>query len=225
MQRVPGTQAVSRAVLLLKSFSDAQPEWRLADLARASGLHRATVHRLLGALEREGMIARDRTGELYRLGPEAIALGARAARASDLRAAARAELQALADATGETATLEVPMDDDMLILDEVHGPALIGASAEIGTRWPMKRTSTGKAFLAAAAGSRSRGPGYSVAKEELERGYTAVGAAIMGAGGTPVGAISVGGPSSRFPAARVPKLGTMVKAAAARISSSLGYRC
>jgi DNA-binding IclR family transcriptional regulator len=84
---VPGTQAVARAVSLLKLFSDARPEWRLTDLARAAHLHKATAHRLLATLEREGMVVRD-AGERYRLGPEAIALGARAVRASDLRALA-----------------------------------------------------------------------------------------------------------------------------------------
>ncbi len=222
----PGTQAVSRAVGLLKAFTDARPEWRLADIAREAGLHRATVHRLLGALEREGMIARDESGELYRLGPEAIALGARAVRATDLRGSARAELESLARITGETATLEVPVGTDMLILDEVLGPALVGATASLGTRWPMKRTSTGKAVLAA----RRRKPdaesrrGYAVAREELERGYSAVGAAILDAAGVPIAAISVGGPTIRFPAPRIPKLGAIVRDAATRISATLGHR-
>lgn len=226
MPRVPGTQAVSRAVSLLKAFSDEQPEWRLADLARASGLHRATAHRLLAALEREGMIARDATGELYRLGPEAIALGARAVRATDLRGAARAELESLAATTGETVTLEVPIGSDMLILDEVLGQALVGTTASLGTRWPIKLTSTGKAIAAArrAKPDAESRRGYAVAKEELERGYTAVGAAILDAAGVPVAAISIGGPSSRFPAPRLTKLGALVRDAAARISSSLGHR-
>jgi DNA-binding IclR family transcriptional regulator len=133
---------------LLKAFSDARPEWRLTDLARAARLHKATAHRLLAALEREGMVTREGSGELYRLGPEAIALGARAARASDLRALAAPELQALAAASGETATLEVPVGGDMLILDEVAGGALLGAVPEVGTRWPIHATSTGKALLA-----------------------------------------------------------------------------
>ena len=133
MTPIPGTQAVSRAMALLKAFSDEAPEQRLADLARASGLHRATAHRMLAALEREGMVARDTTSELYRLGPEAIALGARAARASDIRTVARRDLEALAAGSGETATIEIPAGTDMLILDEVLGHALIGASASIGT--------------------------------------------------------------------------------------------
>ena len=250
---IPGTQAVARAVALLKVFSDARPEWRLTDLARAAHLHKATAHRLLATLEREGMVVRDAAREHYRLGPEAIALGARAARASDLRSVAAPELQALAAANGETATLEVPVGRDMLILDEVAGGALLGAVPEIGTRWPIHATSTGKALLAllpaplrrdylrtrltrhtdrtivsAAALEREldriRRKGFAVAAEELERGYLAIGAAVRDHDGRPVAAISLGGPRLRFPTTRVETLGRHLHAAANRVSAALGYR-
>ena len=249
----PGTQALARAVRLLKTFSDVQPAWRLSDLARAARLHKATAHRLLAALEREGMVARGAGGELYRLGPEAIALGARAARANDLRAVSRAELEALASATGETATLEVPVGGGMLILDEVPGRALIGATASLGTRWPAHATSTGKAVLATLAEAKRkvalggrlarctprtivspvalarelaavRRRGYATAFEELETGYVAVGAAVLDQHGYAVAAVSVGGPTARFTASRVTKLGTQVRASAARITAALGFR-
>lgn len=221
-----GTQSVTRAVALLKAFTEARPEQRLADLARAARLHRATAHRLLATLEHEGMVARDGGGELYRLGPAAIALGARALRATDLRSAARRELEALEATTRETATLEVPVDRDMLIVDEVLGHTMIGATASIGTRWPMKLTSTGKAYLAAMQGRRGAAgrKGYAVARGDLEKGYAAVGAAIFGADGRPVAAVSVGGPSLRFTTARIPTLGAQVRAAAERISLALGYQ-
>jgi DNA-binding IclR family transcriptional regulator len=197
------------------------------------------------------MVVRDPTGELYRLGPEAIALGARAARANDLRTVSRPELEALAAQTGETVTLEVPMGSDMLTLDEVVGRSLIGATASLGTRWPAYATSTGKAVLAALPDAerrqrlggrlarctprtivsplalrtelgRVRRRGYATAIEELERGYVAVGAALRGPDGRPVAAISVGGPRPRFPAARLATLGPLVRAVADRISRRLG---
>jgi DNA-binding IclR family transcriptional regulator len=79
-----GTQAVQRAVLLLKLFSDARPEWGLTELAKAAGLNKTTVYRLLTALASEGLVARSKATDAYRLGPEAIALGARAIRSNDL---------------------------------------------------------------------------------------------------------------------------------------------
>lgn len=147
---VPGTQAVRRAVSVLKAFDDDHPEWSAADLARFLDLNRTTAYRLLRALEEEGLLLRHPESDAYRLGPEAIALGARAARSSDLRSAARRALESLAEAVGETSTLEVLAGGETLILDEVPGPSVLAPAVSIGTRWPAHATSTGKVLLADA---------------------------------------------------------------------------
>ncbi|HKZ69362.1 MAG TPA: helix-turn-helix domain-containing protein, partial [Anaerolineales bacterium] len=73
----PGTQAVLRAVTLLKAFSDSQPELGLADLARTTKLNKTTAFRMLTALESAGLVAKNPETDSYRLGPEVIALGGR----------------------------------------------------------------------------------------------------------------------------------------------------
>ena len=144
-----GTQSVRRAIGLLKVFSDERPEWGLSEIAREVGLNKTTAYRLLTALEVEGMVTRGPATDAWRLGPESISLGALALRSNDLMAAARPELEALVRETGETASLEVLAGDEVVILDGVEGPSLLGASPEIGTRWPAHATSTGKVLLAA----------------------------------------------------------------------------
>lgn len=145
-----GTQAVLRAIALLKTFGGSRSEWGLTELAAELGLHKTTVFRLLGALVDEGFVARDAVHQTYRLGPALIGLGTRAGRATGLYAAAHPVLEALADDTGETATLEVLAGSEVLILDEVAGHFLLGSAPEIGMRWPAHATSTGKVLLAAA---------------------------------------------------------------------------
>lgn len=146
----PGTQAVRRAVLLLKTFSDDKPEWSLADLTAKTGLNKTTVYRVLSALEGAGLVTRSRGSDAYRLGPQVIALGAIAMRSNSLRRVAREELEGLVEELGETATLEVLVGREILIIDEVQGPSLLGARIEVGTTWPAHATSTGKVLLAAA---------------------------------------------------------------------------
>ncbi len=149
----PGAQSVSRAVGLLKLFSDAQPAWSLIDFVQATDLNKTTVYRLLSALENEGLIARAGDG-CYRLGPEMIALGGCAMRTNDLRSVARPLLEQAAEATGEAATLEVLVGDlatgraKMLVLDEVVSSYLVGMSQDVGARLPLHATSTGKLLLA-----------------------------------------------------------------------------
>ena len=147
---VPGTQAVVRALSLLRTVGDSAGGCGLSKLATAHGLHKTTALRLLGALEREGFVTREAAAGTYRLGPAALALGSQARDAIDLRSAARPVLAALAARSGETATLETRSGDEVLIIDEVHGRFLIGATPEVGTRWPAHATATGKVLLAAA---------------------------------------------------------------------------
>ena len=139
-----------RALAVLGAFTDQSPEWGLADLSRSLHLTKSTTLRLLGALEREGLLSRFGPNGSYRLGPTAIELGARAQRVHSLPGTAHAELLRLARATGETTSLEVLIGNEILILDEVLGTHLVGRSSSIGTRWPAHAASTGKVLLAAA---------------------------------------------------------------------------
>jgi DNA-binding IclR family transcriptional regulator len=244
-----GTQSVRRALTLLKVFSDARPEWGLTEIAREVGLNKTTAYRLLTALEAEGMVARSAGSDAWRLGYAAVVLGALALRSNDVMTAARPELEALVRETGETATLEVLVGDEVEILDGVEGPSLVGANSEIGTRWPAHATSTGKVLLALAQhGPRRarrrlrkltprtitdpgrlerelknvRARGWASAVEELETGYVAVGAPVLGHDRRAVAAISVGGPAARLTEDRIPDLARRIVRGADRISRRLG---
>jgi len=248
----PGTQAVLRAMSLLKTFTPDRPERGLADLSRTLGLNKTTAYRLLSALESEGMVERGRDGEVYRLGPELLALGSLALGAADLRTASRPELQAVAHETRETATLEVLVGAQVVILEEAMGGHVVGSMPSVGTRWPAHATSTGKVLLAHVEGAlerllegglpaftgrtitdprilardlaRVRQRGWAVTSEELEPGFVAVGAPVRGAGGDVVAAISVGGPKSRLTSEALASITRQLPAAAARVSQRLGYR-
>lgn len=242
----PGAQAVVRALRLLKSFTPSEPERSLAQLSSSQGLTKSTAARLLQALESEGLVARDPDKNTYHLGPEVIALGSQALLTSDLRASVRPTLERLAAQTGETASLEVLVGDQMLMLDGVRGRHLISAALEIGTRWPAHATSTGKSMLAwmpEAARERLlllpmtqftedtvtepdvlrseleaiRTRGYALANQELEQDYVAIAAEFRGPMGELRGAISVGGPASRFPTSRIHSLGAQLRAEADKL--------
>src|SRR5689334_10689260 len=101
---LPGTQAVVRAISVLKTLGKSGDAYGLTEIGTATGLSKATLFRLLGALETEGMVSRDTMSGAYRLGPELISLGANALSTTDLRTIARDELIRITDASGETAT-------------------------------------------------------------------------------------------------------------------------
>lgn len=247
-RRVNGAQAIGRAFAILRAFSDTNPEWSLAEVSRQVGLTKTTSFRLLGALEHEGMVARSRPSGSYRLGPRAIELGSLAQRSNTLHRAAHDELLVLAEATGETSSLEILVGMDVLVLDEIQGRHKLSPAPVVGSRWPAHTASTGKVLLAAQGGWPAGYPkpirltaqtitsvaklntelalvskrGYATAVEELEPGYVAVGAPVRNHLGNVVAAISAGGPSIRFNATRIPRVAKQVCEAADRVSRRLG---
>ena len=248
----PGTQAVARAIALLKAFSDAQPEWALTDLAQATGLNKTTAFRLLAALEAEGLIMRNPLSSGYRLGVELVALGGCATRSNPLRAVSRPVIEDLAQATDESATLELLIGAQVLIVDEVSSRHPMGMSQDVGSRLPAHATATGKLLLALrgeeALAATLRPPlarlteqtvvdrdrlrrqfkqirqqGFAATVGELEAGFTAIAAPIYDRERAVVAAISIGGASVRLTPERLPDLTAQVQMAARQISRQLGY--
>lgn len=240
-----GAQAALRAVRLLKLFTVERPEMSLAELSKASGLNKTTTHRLLRALQSEALIGRNPATSAYSLGAGLMALGVQALASSDLRRRVRPALRTLARESGETATLEVPFEDSMLIVDEVAGRHVLGSAGNVGTRWPIHATSTGKVWLAfddtgvdrldetlkpltvntlvrrdaiqpQLAEIRRRG--YAITIDELEDGFTAIATIIRGALGDVQGTLSIGGPTQRLTAARRAELGKSLCRAARRLN-------
>ncbi|MBI5566755.1 MAG: IclR family transcriptional regulator [Chloroflexi bacterium] len=150
-----GTQAVSRAVSILKAFENANSGLTAVQLAAILELNRSTVHRLLSVLEAEGLIARESAiGEArnsaYRLGPTLVSLGGLALRQINLRAIALPHLRQLAQKSGETVDLEILTGGEVMIVEEVPGEHMlrVGVGDNIGARYPAHTTSTGKLLLA-----------------------------------------------------------------------------
>ena len=243
-----GAQAALRAVRLLKLFTNERPEMTLAELSRASGLNKTTTHRLLRALQSESLIDRNSATSGYSLGTGLMALGVQALASSDLRRRVHPLLKVLAKESGETATLEVPVENSMLILDEVAGVHCVATGGNIGTCWPMHATSTGKVWIAFEESGMDRigdqlqaltaktltnkaffqpqltdirRRGYAVTVDELEDGFTAVATVIRGVLGDVQGALSIGGPTRRLSAVRRAELGNSLCRAAAKLHS--GY--
>jgi DNA-binding IclR family transcriptional regulator len=249
----PGTQAVLRALNLLKTFTDTNPEWSLADLARTAGLNKTTTYRLLTALESEGLVVRSPESETYRLGPEMIVLGGRAMRSNTLLSAGQPELEKLAQQTRETATLEVLAGAQALTLAEISGSYLVGPAPSVGSAWPAHATSTGKLLLAYHSATQLdaflqaplpqltprtltepealcreleqiRAEGFAIGDQELEIGFVSVAVPVRDHLGQVIAALSVGGSSARLARPKIEEILPLLKAAAGRISTRLGYK-
>ena len=102
--RVTAAGVVDRVVAILDALEPGPAA--LSSLVAATGLPRATAHRLAVALGRHGLVSRDDEGRFV-LGLRLIALGHAAADARPLRMLARQALEELRDQTGESVQLYV----------------------------------------------------------------------------------------------------------------------
>lgn len=223
---VQGAAAFGKAMAVLQAVSDAAEPVSVARIARLTGHPRATVHRIVAALEAEGMLAEVPRGGAYGLGPRLMALAARAWDRFELRLIAAEELAKLRDATGETVHLAVRSGAEMIYVDKLESPQAVRMASRIGTRVRLHSSSVGKAWLAAlppdeaaallpeleltamtpqtlttiaalaAEIERIRVRGYSIDAEENEADIWCYGGAIAGTGGA-IGCISISIPKYR----------------------------
>lgn len=243
-------KTVLKALSLLNLVA-ANPYLTLSELGRRAGVPAPTVLRLLRALQEESLVEVDRDGR-YRLGVHCLVLGSTYLENFDIRAEARAELERLAEETGETVHLGVPDRTEVIYVDKVETSHSVRMYSRVGAASPMYSTGIGKAILAyagselldavIAAGIPRRTPntitepgrlreelkrvrdrGYSVDNIENEDGIRCAAAAVLRADGTPLAAVSVSGPDTRITQDRLPALGEAVVAVAERLSSRLGY--
>jgi IclR family transcriptional regulator, acetate operon repressor len=226
-----GTQAIDRALRVLRELELAPDDLGVTALAAASGLSVSTAHRLLRALSSADLVAQDGGTERYHLGPGLIALGRRAAIRLGLDRWHGA-LRQLAAETGESASLGTRLGDEVLIADHVPSAQPLRFDAGIGRRVPIHASAMGKMLLAiaddpaaeiAALGAlrsftertftdpdrllaelqQIRQRGWSLNDGERDPGVRAVAVAVAADSGGVPAALAVQGPESRLTDERV----------------------
>ncbi|HYF59694.1 MAG TPA: IclR family transcriptional regulator [Burkholderiaceae bacterium] len=137
MARPSDTNPVQKVCRVLRALSSPAP-LRLADVAAATGLNKATVLRLLDTLVEEGFARRDPETRRYALGDEAAVLGIAMQRRHHVRERARPWLVRLAGASGDTVLLSTRSGVESVCIDRETGDYPIRANyLDVGSRRPL----------------------------------------------------------------------------------------
>lgn len=149
-RRVPGAQALDRAVAILNSFSPERPELGVSELARMTGLTRSTAHRLLSGLHAHGLVQQVPGSAKYTLGPHLLRLARIAGLRADLPQLARPAMVELRDQVGETVGLHVLSDErHRKVIDQVESHhALRRTYTDLDEPIPIHHGAPGKVLLA-----------------------------------------------------------------------------
>jgi DNA-binding IclR family transcriptional regulator len=219
-----GTQAIERAAELLVSVVESTRPLGVGELAESSGLPKSTTSRLVGALERRGLV--QRAGD-RRIAPGPVLLRfAHRDTGTSLVQLATPALRYLSDLSGETINLGVPTPLGVEHLAQEDSRHFVGGTNWVGRRVPYETTANGKVLRAfrmrTPETSDIRNRGYAVAVDELERGLSALAAPIFGPDGDVVAALSISGPTIRLTRERIAELAPALMEQARAVSALLG---
>ncbi len=218
-------QSLDRGLAVIRAFTLEHPQLTLSDVARETGLSRASARRFLHTLVELGYVGTD--GRSFQLRPRLLELGYAYLSTLGLPEVARSHLQALSDQTGESSSLAVLDDTAIVYVARIAVSRIMSAAIGVGTRLPAFATSMGRVLIAFAPDAqreeflervelpaltpytitdrdalrseldRVRTQGWALVDQELEEGLRSIAAPVRDASGRVVAAVNVAAPARR----------------------------
>jgi DNA-binding IclR family transcriptional regulator len=245
-------RALSRGLRVLALFTPDHSQWALSDLARATGLHKATAYRMTRTMEVEGFLVFDLVTSTYHLGPAMIPVSYLAQAHSELARIARPYLEQVVQETGETGNLGIEVEGTFVIIGQVLTPNVFKPSLPLGPMMKDISNAHGKVFAAfrspserakilarpqprktqheptdsaqtAAELDRVVAEGVAYDLEDHGPGVCSAAAPVWGKDGALIATLAVVAPKERFGETEKDRAAEVVKRVAADLSAYLGY--
>ncbi len=249
MTKAHGTQSIERALRLLRELSSRpRPGWRLTDLAERCDLDRGTASRILSCLVRERFAVKRAADHHFVPGPALYELGLAHSELAAFEVQCRPALARLASRTRCVAFLFLRSGADFVCAARTGEATIKGLSIQVGTRRPLCVSAGGMAILIAMPpGERaavlvenrrrlraSRDTRLASVDRMLRRSMEreagvnlgdfvphihALGLALRDAGGAPMGALVVSGPSDLLPSESIDETLALMRAEARAVEA------
>jgi len=247
-----GISTLDRICSILNTFNENDRVLTLTEISRRIQLPKSTTHRLLEALEAQGMINSDPESRGYQLGYQLIYWGTLALTSLDLRKTAQPVLQALSEKTGESAVLSVRFGNVGSWIEIVESrqpvrlamrlgkPLNLHAGASSKVLWaflpeneiermlseinliPLKKNTITDPEKMREELKAIRQRGYSVSFEETDNDAMGIAGPVYDHTNRPVAGIGIVAPISRIPPQRVASMVPFVLEASQELSRRLG---
>jgi IclR family pca regulon transcriptional regulator len=212
-------QSLSRGLAIIRVFDADHPELTLSEVARATGINRASARRFLHTLVELGYVRAD--GPRFALSAKVLDLGFAQLCNLRLPEVAMPHLERLGESVHESCSVSVLDNGDVVHVARASTRRIMRIAISVGTRLPAYATCLGRVLLAGqpddwldaylataslpaitpktiadvprlrAELMRVRRDGYAVVDEELEEGLRSIAAPIRYRDGRVVAAINV----------------------------------
>ncbi|MEW2262878.1 IclR family transcriptional regulator C-terminal domain-containing protein [Streptomyces sp. NPDC047853] len=198
-------ESLARGLTVLTAFGEGRPAPTLTEIAKATGLARATVRRALITFEHAGLVA-PAPGRAFTLTPRVLSLGFPPLSRTSLPEIAQPHLTALADRVREPASLAVLADsgEEIQYTARASTRHVLSAHVTVGGRRPAYATAPGRVLLAGRPGGalpEVRAQGHALVDEELEAGLRSLAVPVRDRTGRVVAAVNVATHAARRSAA------------------------
>ncbi|MER7900069.1 IclR family transcriptional regulator C-terminal domain-containing protein [Streptomyces sp. NPDC096046] len=241
-------ESLARGLTVLTAFGEGRPELTLTEVARATGLARATARRALITYEHLDLVAP--AGRTFTLTPRVLSLGFPPLSRTSLPEIAQPHLADLTSRIHESTSLAVLSDsgEEIQYTARVATARVMSVNITVGTRLPAHATALGRVLLADAPEDAPRpeplraftpptiteqqtlemvltsvrSQGYALVDEELEEGLRSIAVPIRDRSGRVVAALNAAMHASRrTPRECVTDLLPELTATAGRIQTDL----
>ena len=228
---VRGAQTLYRGLDVLFAVALEVEKPKFGELQEKLGIPKASLHRLLAALQSRQLVRYDPQVRRYSIGSRVLDLTRRALDCSDLIKATRPELSRLTRRLQVPACLYVRDSDAVFVLDFEDPDASQSSVVRVWPRLSLNDSAPGHAILAALPPSGRSGDGdhsdvalakalgYTIHADD-STGATQVAAAILDTAGHPSGALCCEFPPSAHDSTHYHECGRAIAEAARRASSN-----
>ncbi len=189
-------ESLARGLTVLTAFGEGRAELTLTEVAKATGLARATARRALITYEHLGLVTTGATERTFALTPRVLSLGFPPLSRTSLSRIATPHLADLSARVHESSSLAVltSSGEEIQYTARATTSRVLTADITIGTRLPAAATALGRVLLATDAGAEPedvRTQGYALVDEELEKGLRSIAVPIRDRTGRTVAATNV----------------------------------
>jgi IclR family pca regulon transcriptional regulator len=140
-------QSLDRGFAVIRAFGDDAPRLTLSDVARRSGIPRATARRFLHTLVELGYAHTD--GRMFALRPRILELGYSYLSSLRLPEIAQPHMERLVARVHESSSMTVLDGTEIVYVARVAASRIMRVTISVGTRFPAYATSMGRVLLAA----------------------------------------------------------------------------
>lgn len=141
------SQSVDNAMRLIGCFANSE-EAGISEMARELDMSKASVSRIVAAMERRGFLTQNKSSGKYALGVSMMMYGALAQERNVLSKTFEPVLRALAEKYMVTAHISTFIGKDLVILNKISAGPFVYMSSRVGGTLSPYATAMGKCILA-----------------------------------------------------------------------------